>query len=421
MNIECNTRGVLTVFFRQLRGFIMVLALIVGLGGWYIFSLPPVYEAKGSMLVKFGQDALPNVQLSNQASAQLSADERKEFMSSSIKILYSSNVLKQIIEEIGAGNMYPQLKAQNVEGNAAIEAAIARLRQKDLVAESGSSSVIEVRLKSHDPQIAAQFTQRLIDLFIKTQMELYSTEQTSFLQHQVEEARQKLETSRKKYATFKDKVGISGVDEEMAQLRQEKGAMTAIAYKALTEAQAALAALETQEAEIRNTYRTDSPLMARTLESLAIAERQLRERQEDVKASTGRGGENSALARKIAAIDSRIAYLEAQRGKLSELEQHVKMNESNYAYYQQRSEEARANNLLSAQNITRIVVVDTPIVPNSPSSPRINLLIALLLITGLMVAGGIALFRELIDDRFTRPEQIASRLGLPVLATFRKV
>jgi uncharacterized protein involved in exopolysaccharide biosynthesis len=420
MNIECNTRGVLTVLFRQLFGFIVVFALIIGLGGWFISTLQPSYKAGGSLLVKFGQDAVPDVRLTNQNAGMMSADERKDFINSSVKIMYSANILEPIIKEIGAKKMYPELEEKQVDDQAALEAVMNVLRAKDLKIASESGSIIDVTLESHDPEIAAAFTQRLIDMFVVKHAELYDTKQTTFLQQQVEEARQKLEASRKEYAEYKSKAGISGVDEEMAQLRQEKSSMTSIAYQALTQAETALAELQTQETEISNTYREDSPLMARTRESLAIAERQLAERQADVKASTGRGGGNSALARKVAAIDNRIAYLEAQRGKLNEIEQRLKMDEGNYEYYQQRSEEARANNLLSAQSITRIVVLDTPVVPVAPASPRTNLLIALLLLVGLLVASGLALFRELIDDRFTRPEQIAKNLGIPVLASFRK-
>src|SRR5258708_4203274 len=61
MRIEFTLRGLLTIFFRQKTKFLtaFVLVLLVG-AGFAIFSTP-FYESTGSLLVKFGSSARPEV------------------------------------------------------------------------------------------------------------------------------------------------------------------------------------------------------------------------------------------------------------------------------------------------------------------------------------------------------------------------
>lgn len=421
MNIELSTRGILTAFFRQLGAFTLVFAVILGSGIAYIVTAKSIYRSEASLLVKFGQDAVPDVKLSEKVLQQTSSDERKDFMSSSAKILQSNTLLLQAVSAIGITKIYPDIDVNKTGESAATEMTIKRLREGDLDIEADKSSVISIRVDNQDPTIAAALTQSLIDLFIKTQTDIYDTKQTSFLQQQIEEARLKLDSSRREYSAFKEKVGISSVDDEMTQLLQAKTELATISFQALTETQSVVAELETKEAEMKSTYRPDSPLMERMKKTTGVARQNLKERQNDVRASSGGTGGKGALSSKVAAIDDRIAYLEMQRGQYNELEQQVKMDETNYQYYQQRGEEARVNNLLNQKEITRITVVDSPVVASTPIKPRKSLLLALFILGGLLTASGFAIFRELIDTRFTRPEQITHRLGIPVLATFKKV
>ena len=127
------------------------------------------------------------------------------------------------------------------------------------------------------------------------------------------------------------------------------------------------------------------------------------------------------LASQKSEIDERIAWLEEQRGRYNELQQQLNLSEENYKYYRQRQEEARVNNLLNAQNITRIAVISQPSVPLEPAGPKKPLLMVAMIILGLCFTCAMALTMELMDDRLSFPAQIRARFGLPVLATFGKI
>lgn len=419
MHIECNTRGILSVLFRQLGAILLVFLLVAGSGAAYVLTRTPVYEAKGSMLVKFGQDAVPDVRLTEKGASGMTPDERKEFMNSALKLVQSHSLLRQVVASIGVERLYPELQAQDISDEARTERAIAVLLKRDLMVDADKSTLIELRARSHDPEVASLVVGGLMERFIRLQSEIYGAKETDFLQQQIDEAKEKLEVSRSELTAFKEVTGISSVDEEIQQLLREKSDLTSIAFEALTEAQTTLTNLEAKEAEMRNTYRDDSPILARMTESTGVARKQLEQRQEEVRALAGQTG-SSPLSRKITATDERIAYLESHRGQFNALQQRVAMNEKNYEYYQQRGEEARVNSLLDSYNITRITVVDEASQPTAPAFPRTNLLLALVALGALMAATGAALARELLDDRFSRPEQLTTRLGLPVLAVFGK-
>jgi succinoglycan biosynthesis transport protein ExoP len=90
MYIETTSRGILTALFRQKIKLFLTVALITLVGLAYIFSLTPRYETKGSLLVKFGEGAVPSIaRPDSQRSTEFSRSDRSELMQSYLKILQS--------------------------------------------------------------------------------------------------------------------------------------------------------------------------------------------------------------------------------------------------------------------------------------------------------------------------------------------
>jgi len=418
MDIENSTRGILIAFFRQSRAFLLVSGMIVAAGLSYLLITKPVYEARGSLVVKFGQDARPESSANDPtAYSETDANARQEVIQSYIKIIMSTDMLREIVREFGAYRLYPDLKDALPEGVPPEEEAINMLLDGDLKVVYDQTHVIDIAVRNQNAQMATDLAARVMKSFIRRRTEIYNTPQTDFLRGQTEEARQKLEESQQGLQAFKKKAGISAIDEELAQLLREKSELNTVAYSAVTAAQAKLAELETQEAQMRATYRQGSPMLSRMQSTVAVARADLINRQQDL---NGSGVSGNSLSTRISNVDKRLAYLESQRGSYNDLQQKVKINEENYLYYLKRGEEARINSLLNSQNITRIGVVDEPALPIEPVSPQKAIWLAVMLLAALMAGGGVALARELLDDRLTNPDQLYARLGVPVLITFEK-
>ena len=116
-----------------------------------------------------------------------------------------------------------------------------------------------------------------------------------------------------------------------------------------------------------------------------------------------------------------MAYLEKNRSEYTRLEENAKMCEDDYRAYRQQGEEARSHEQLNAQGITRISIVDRPVVPVKPEPLKRKLLLIAVLLTALLFGLGIVILLEVTDERVAYPEQITADIGLPVLASFGRM
>jgi uncharacterized protein involved in exopolysaccharide biosynthesis len=414
MYIEPSLRGLLMVFYRRKAKFNAVFALIMLVGVIYLMGMSRVYEAHGSFLIK-PASSVP------EAGRQGAADDgtpaaRTELVQSNIKILLSDDLLGAVVSKVGVERLYPGIKDAVGGTDSPEHEAVTRLQMKDLKATNDAeSNIVEIAVRNKDPQVAKDFAQTLIEMFIAKQTEIYSAPHSDFLEKQIAETQQKLQEAQKQFQGFKQKTGISNLDQEVTELLTEKSALSGLSLQAVTVSQESLSKQESDLAAARATYRPDSPILQRLNDSLAVAKRDVSRRQQDLNAT---GGNGSALSPKIAKIEKRMAYLEKNRSEYTQLEENVTMSQDDYKTYRQQGEEARGHELLNQQGITRISIVDKPVVPLKAEPLKRKILLIAILLTALLFGLGIVIFFELMDESVAYPEQIAVDIGLPVLGSF---
>lgn len=415
MIVEFATRDILTAFFRQRVKFISVFLVVLLVGLAYLVLAQPSYKASGSMLVRFGKEATPNLSSEQRwSSGDPGKDVRTEIVESNLKILKSRSLLESVLKEIGIENVYPSLAKIN-DKNLQMDYAI-RILGSDLDTRAGAKdAIIQISMFNKDPKIAAKFVSRLMDLFIVRQAEVYNRPETAFLTEQVNAAKLRLDESKQKLSDFKAEKGISNIESELEELFRQKGDASKSAFDAVIEAQKTLSELEAQRAKMRATYRADSPVMKRLQISLNEAKLQLEARQQEL--TTSQDADNS-MSMQMNTINQRISYLESLTSSYNELTQQVEIDTENYKNYVQRNEESRITQSLNKENITRITVVDNPTVPSRPERPRKKVVLLVTLLAALMAAVGTALTFEIMDDRFSNARQLSRSLKSPLLAIF---
>lgn len=415
MYVEPNLRGLLTVFFRRKARFYIVFALIMLAGTAYLLNMTHVYEAHGSFLIK-AAGTLPDIGRQNLPSDDGTPAAHTELIQSNIKILMSDDLLGAVIKKIGVERLYPGIK-EAVRGSDTPEhAAIMRLQAKDLVATNDSeSNIVDISVRNKDPQVARDFAETLIEMFIAKQTEIYSEPHSDFLEKQIADAQQKMLAAQKEFQDFKRDTGISNLDQEVSELLSEKTALAGVSLQAVTTSQENLTKLEGDLAAAKATYRPDSSTIKRLNESLAVAKRDVSGRRQDLNTS---GDDRSALSPKIAHINARMAYLEKNRAEYARLEENARMCEDDYKSYRQQGEEARGHEMLNEEGITRIAVVDKPVVPVVRVPLKRGLLLMAILLAATLFGLGAAILSEMMDERVAYPEQITAAAGLPVLASF---
>ncbi len=417
MQMEFTSRGLLATFFRQQLKFWIVFLLVVAGGVYYITTAKPLYQAAGSMLLRFGQSAEPEIAPGAGHTSEISQNDRREILQSNIDLLYSHDLLRAVIEDVGIETVYPGITEASKDKDVPIEAAIRNMSQKHLVVKAGqTSTLIDVLVFNERPEIAQLLEERLFALYMTRQSQVYNQPQIAFVQEQLVQAKEKLQISQAKLQEYKARTGISSPDEEMNQLLREKGEAANIALKSVDETQNRLMELQTKEAELLTTYRPDSPAVRTVRRSIALLNQQANQRKADLQSDGS--GQNGLLNARINRINQRVAMLDSQRQEYNDLMRQVTIDEENYRNYQLRSEEARVNDTLNQKNITRVSVVDEPVVASRPARPRKMLILAVCLIAASLLGLGTAALFETLDERFTTPAHVARALDIPVLASF---
>ena len=157
------------------------------------------------------------------------------------------------------------------------------------------------------------------------------------------------------------------------------------------------------------TYRENSPAFIAINQNINEAKRQIKEQKSA-----------PILATQNAKTNQRIEELEGLKNEYNDLARLVQIDEANYKNYLAQLENAKINQQLGDRKITEISVVDAPSVPLKAHSPRKILTIFSAVLSGLLLGMGAVFLREALDDRFYSPEQLSSRLQLPVIAIFPK-
>lgn len=424
MKIEATPRGIFTVFFRQFWKFFIAFMLTACASLYYLATTTPIYESDASILIRFGSDAKPDVNRSDQNQPALSTTDRRELIESYSKIIQSHDLLISIINEFGVYNLYPELKERGYSDEKAAEVAFDRFQKGDLQVHSGlQGNIIEIHVLNSNPELANKFLKRLLSQFIVKQADVFNRPEVGFINEQVKHASAKLMEAQKKLQDFKTDNGISSVEDEMNRLMLEKSDAKSVGLRSIDEAQRRVDELRERENQLLMTYNKDSPAVKRVRESLATATAQLRSKQADLRSGTIGGDEvsSSTLSPHIRDIERRIRLLESKRGEFNDLQRQVQLADENYRNYSAKLEEARINENLNQQNITRISILDEPTLPLIPVKPKKALVLALGLLGGLILGLGLVIAFEGLDERFSRPEQITALFGVPVMASFGRV
>lgn len=105
--------------------------------------------------------------------------------------------------------------------------------------------------------------------------------------------------------------------------------------------------------------------------------------------------------------------------KLNQLEQEIEVNKENYRLYLNKVEEARISEAMDIERIASVSLIGPARPPIEPVSPKVilNLLIGILL--GIFGSLSLAFFKEPLDDRIEKIEDVKKELQLPLLASIQ--
>ncbi len=163
-------------------------AITLALAALVLVAVSLVYEARSSVLIRPpGGNGVP-----------LAIDGA---LQSEVEILQSFEVLRQAIESVGVGVLYPGLEREST--GATIAAAISRVREGLAVRTLPGSDVIEVTFRHASAEMAAETVKRLMERYQQSRREaLAPATSERFLQERIEEQRAALAAAETALAAF---------------------------------------------------------------------------------------------------------------------------------------------------------------------------------------------------------------------------
>lgn len=323
------------------------------------------------------------------------------------------------------------------------------------------SRILTLSYTSTDPSIAALITNKYVQAYTKTNLEMMidpARNTAAWFDERLKSMRQSVEASQAKLAAYQQAEGIVATDEKfdientrLSELTSQLLAMQAETRKARTlqhriqelktggsaldnipEIQSnpsvqkikdELRNLEAKLAELSSRLGQNHPQYQRVLEEISAAKSRLnREFAAIVEGANNsvRIAEERERAAEAALTEQKtlVLQLKNQRGTLDVLTREV---ESAREAYNAALAQFNQSSLQSLVTQTNVNIIDIAQIPRSPSGPNIGQNIVLALIVGLMLGVGLAFVIELLDRRIRAKEDLITELGLPVLGTLERI
>jgi len=345
------------------------------------------------------------------------------------------------------------------------------------------SSIISISYEAESPKLAQNVIATLINSYLEKHIAIHQTPGShEFFLQQVTDLRSALALSENELRNFRDKSGISSLEEQrqfiLSRIAELEG-QTGAAEAELAACEAKVQALQKTLSNIPDVLVTHETtgfsdhavdLMRAKLYELQLKEHDLfskfAEESQQVQmirqevaearmlldkeiAKTGRievsKGVNTAYTQTQAALFAEQAALSSLQAKVEKLREQlatakeglkalndadlkitslrreISIEEANYRRYVENLEQGRIDRALESEKISNIGVVQPATLPTSPVPRRKVLNLALGLFVGFFGAIGLAFFFEYIDHSIRTPEEIEEKLLLPALASIPRV
>ena len=131
--------------------------------------------------------------------------------------------------------------------------------------------------------------------------------------------------------------------------------------------------------------------------------------------------QQAATEEQLSEIDIRVANTPKRQEALNAMEEKVDVLRDNYREFLRKVEDAElAQNLESAQQGERVVILDRAIPPVRPENSRQKYIVAGIFATFLLTLG-VGFLLELADPVVVSSDHVETALGLPVLGSVYRI
>jgi succinoglycan biosynthesis transport protein ExoP len=206
---------ILFILFRHKWKILFCTALgLLGAAAVY-FLLPPIYESKSKLIVRYVVDRSTVDNL--ESAVKTPGTENENLINSEVEILTSQDVAMQVAEAVGVDRLVKHPKSKDVKSEAAREV----LRDLDVTALKGSN-IISLSYKSPDPVLAQEVLEQLVKFYFDKHLEVHrSVGGFDLVSRQTDQLRAELKQTEEELKQLKTKAAITSLPEDTAALATE--------------------------------------------------------------------------------------------------------------------------------------------------------------------------------------------------------
>lgn len=440
-------------------------AVVIGVAATLLMT--PIYVS--SVTLQIDREAARVLDV-DEVQPRESMIQGEEFFQTQYGLLRSRSLAERVVDSLGLASSDAFLQQMGVdvprsEGGSAAEQAARRreavletIRDNLGVAPVRGSRLVNVSFESPDPALAARVVNAFAENFIQANLDRKyesSSYARQFLEERIAQTKARLEESERALVAYAANqqiinvreadspneeaqslagMNLSALNASLARVRAERIAAEAKWRQAsssslmtlpevlqnptiqrLTEERARVGAEYEQKLQV---FQPAFPEMTQLKARLDELDAQIQTVASGIRNSI-RGqfsvaaNEERALAAQVEGLKGDVLDLRSRSVQYNILQREVDTSRTLYDGLLQRYKEVGVAGNLAANNIS---IVDRALPADKPSKPRllVNLLLAALL--GLGVGVVVALAIEALDETLANPEDVESKINLPVLA-----
>ena len=464
------------VIFRHRRKVLGVFLTTVLVTLVAILLMAPVYESSASLLIKVGRESVamdPSVLGPTMNVLQ----ERRNEINSEIGILTSPNLIERVITDIGIESFLDMEEIADETEARAYEVAVGEFHRDFVAASSGDDDIIHLSYRAKSPELAQRALDRLIEQYIDRRIEIHSTQASpAFFREHSAELLGRLTTAEDALEDFRTRRQISSIDVQKEALISQVSGLdmainefegqvdasnariialqgsiesrpavrelnrtTGITNYAADQIKSKLIDLRMREADLSARYPDDERAIVDIRQQIRVAARELAKEQEThTEVTTGVDETADALRldlvterSQLYAAMARLRTLQSERRdkqeqlnqlagdeiELARLEREVDIADEEYREYMSRHQRANISAAMDSSRVSNVSIVQPASYTSKPVAPRRKLSLLLAILAGVFGGLGIAFLAEYLDSSIKTRDDVARRLGLPVLVT----
>lgn len=449
---------------RMLIAAVFIAAMVVGTAVTLLTT--PLYTATTTLQIDREAARVLNVE---DTSPRESMVQGEEFFQTQFGLLRSRSLAESVIESEGLATSDAFLNAmgvstRGVEGQSAAQRAALRKERVLSVVSANlgvspvrGSRLVGVSFNSPDPALSARMANAIAENFIQSNLDRKyesSTYAREFLEDRIAQTKSTLEDAERQlvaYATQQQIINVGGnsdapdesksltasnlvaINASLAQAtarrvsaeekwrqvsRSSLLSLPAVyenpAIQRLTEERAKLSSQYQQNLSI---YQADYPQMIQLKAQIDETNRQITGVATEIRNSIRSeyqiaANEERSLLAQVRTLRADVLDLRDRSIQYNILQREVDTSRTLYDALLQRYKEVSITGVVASNNVS---VVDAAAPPREPSSPNLLINLAIAAFLGLGLGVLVAFVLEALDESLSTPEDVETKLGVPVL------